>query len=104
MFDEGLVMLTENFVMLTEKEYEAYVIACLETEFGAEYPDPALFVTDEQQRFLDSRAPAADDRRGAPGRGAGGRGGRCPRRGAPRPGAGRLRPQPPGGDVRPGTG
>ena len=47
MFDE---------VTLTEAEYDAYVIACLETEFGAEYPDPADFVTDERQRFLDSRA------------------------------------------------
>jgi hypothetical protein len=42
--------------MLTSTEYDAYVIACLETEFEAEYPDPAEFVTDEHQRFLDSRA------------------------------------------------
>ena len=42
--------------MLTEAENEAYVIACLETDFDAEYPDPAEFVTDEHQRFLDSRA------------------------------------------------
>jgi hypothetical protein len=41
---------------LTATEYDAYVIACLETEFEAEYPDPAEFVTDEHQRFLDSRA------------------------------------------------
>ena len=46
MFDE---------VMLTPTEYEAYTIARLETEFGAEYPDPAAFVTDERQRFLDAR-------------------------------------------------
>ena len=38
------------------REYDAYVIACLETEFGAECLDPAEFVTDEHQRFLDSRA------------------------------------------------
>jgi hypothetical protein len=43
-------------VTLAVTEYDAYVIACLETEFGAEYPDPAAFVTDEHQRFLDSRA------------------------------------------------
>ena len=43
-------------VTLTAGEYDAYVIACLETEFGAEYPDPAEFVTDEHQRFLDSQA------------------------------------------------
>ena len=42
--------------MLTATEYAAYVIACLETEFGEEYPDPAAFVTDDHQRFLDSRA------------------------------------------------
>ena len=42
--------------LLTETEYDAYVIACHETEFDAEYPDPADFVSDEQQRFLDSRA------------------------------------------------
>ena len=46
MFDE---------VVLTLTEYEAYTIARLETEFGAEYPDPATFVTDERQRFLDAR-------------------------------------------------
>ena len=34
----------------------AFVIACHETEFGADYPDPAGFVPDERQRFLDSRA------------------------------------------------
>ncbi|MFL6097541.1 MAG: DUF222 domain-containing protein, partial [Blastococcus sp.] len=49
MFDDGTVM-------LTPPEYDAYVIACFETEFGAEYPDPADFVADESQRFLDSRA------------------------------------------------
>ena len=43
-------------VFLTETEYDAYTIARLETEFGADYPDPAGFVTDEHQRFLDSRA------------------------------------------------
>ena len=47
MFDEAY---------LTEVENEAYVIACLETDLDAEYPDPADFVTDEHQRFLDSRA------------------------------------------------
>lgn len=47
MFDE---------VVLTEAEYEAYVIACFETEFGADCPDPAGFVVDEHQRFLDSRS------------------------------------------------
>ena len=43
-------------VTLTATEHDAYVIACLETEFGAEYPEPAAFVTGENQRFLDSRA------------------------------------------------
>ena len=47
-FDDG--------VMLTATEYDAYVIAFLETDFWAEYPDPAAFVTDDHQRFLDSRA------------------------------------------------
>ena len=42
-------------VLLTQEEYEDYLIACHETEFGADYPDAALFVRDEQQRFLDSR-------------------------------------------------
>ena len=42
--------------MLTQAEYDAYVIACLETEFSTEYPDAAGFVRDEQQRFFDSRA------------------------------------------------
>src|SRR4051794_37660535 len=42
-------------VALTQEEYEDYLIACHETEFGADYPDAALFVRDEQQRFLDSR-------------------------------------------------
>jgi hypothetical protein len=46
----------EGEVVLTQEEYDALVIACLETEFGADYPDPADFVRDEQQRFLDSRA------------------------------------------------
>src|SRR4051794_12847045 len=46
----------DNDVVLTEEEYEHYVIACLETEFGADYPDPAGFVVDEHQRFLDARA------------------------------------------------
>ena len=42
-------------VTLTQEEYEDFLIACHETEFGADYPDAALFVRDEQQRFLDSR-------------------------------------------------
>ena len=42
--------------MLAPADYDAYVIARLETEFGAEMPDPADFVTDEFQRFLDARA------------------------------------------------
>jgi hypothetical protein len=42
-------------VVLTQEEYEDYLIACHETEFGTDYPDAALFVRDEQQRFLDSR-------------------------------------------------
>src|SRR5687768_3763419 len=46
----------ENDVVLTAAEYDAYVIARLETQFGAESPDPADFVADEQQRLLDSRA------------------------------------------------
>jgi hypothetical protein len=46
----------ENGVVLTAPEYDAYVIACLETQFGTESPDPADFVADEHQRFLDSRA------------------------------------------------
>src|SRR3954452_3675016 len=45
----------EEGVFLTEEEYEAFVIACHETEFGADLPDPAELVRDEQQRFLDSR-------------------------------------------------
>jgi hypothetical protein len=48
MIDDGPV--------LTQEEYEAYLIACYETELGADYPDATLFVRDEQQRFLDSRA------------------------------------------------
>jgi hypothetical protein len=46
----------EQETELTESEYDAFVIACLETEFGASYPDPADFVVDEHQRFLDARA------------------------------------------------
>lgn len=46
----------DHEVVLTAEEYDSFVIACLETQFGAEYPDPADFVRDEQQRFLDSRA------------------------------------------------
>jgi hypothetical protein len=42
--------------VLAAAEYDAYVIACLETQFGAEYPDAPDFVTDENQRFLDRRA------------------------------------------------
>ena len=42
-------------VVLTEAEYEAYLIACFESEFGAESPDPAGFVVDEHQRFVDAR-------------------------------------------------
>ena len=49
MFDD------EGVVMLTEAEYDAYVIAHLGTEYGEEMPDPADFVRDEHQRFLDSR-------------------------------------------------
>jgi hypothetical protein len=48
-------MFDEMIVELTAAEHDAYVIACLETEFDEEYPDPADFVTDERQRFLDSR-------------------------------------------------
>ncbi|TQN41537.1 uncharacterized protein DUF222 [Blastococcus colisei] len=46
----------DDVVVLTAAEYDAYVIACLETEFGADYPDAADFVRDEHQRFLDARA------------------------------------------------
>jgi hypothetical protein len=46
----------EDVVVLEPAEYDAYVIACLETQFGAEYPDAADFVADERQRFLDRRA------------------------------------------------
>lgn len=46
----------DDEVMLMPEEYDSFVIACLETEFGAEYPDPADFVRDDHQRFLDSRA------------------------------------------------
>ena len=46
----------DDVVELTETEYEAYVIACHETDFDADYPDAADFVTDEQQRFFDARA------------------------------------------------
>ena len=93
----------DDVVVLTETEYEAYVIACLETEFGADYPDPADFVVDEHQRFLDSRvrllSPArrTSTRRWRPGEDA------SRAEASPRPGAGRVRPQPPGGDVRPRT-
>ena len=45
----------DHEVMLTPEEYEDYLIACHETEFGADCPDAALFVRDERQRFLDSR-------------------------------------------------
>ena len=41
--------------MLTDEEYEAWSIACYDTPLGEDYPDAALFVRDEQQRFLDSR-------------------------------------------------
>jgi uncharacterized protein DUF222 len=47
--------MVEDGVFLTEEEYEAFVIACHETEFGADLPDPAELVRDERQRFLDSR-------------------------------------------------
>src|SRR4051794_3541119 len=46
----------DDEVVLTTEEYEDYLIACHETEFGADYPDALLFVRDEQQRFLDARA------------------------------------------------
>jgi Domain of unknown function (DUF222) len=46
----------DDVVVLTASEYDAYVIACLETQFGADYPDAADFVTDEHQRLLDGRA------------------------------------------------
>src|SRR4051794_35393791 len=49
MFDD------EGVVMLTDAEDDAYRIACLETEYGDDLPDPADFVRDENQRFLDSR-------------------------------------------------
>ena len=42
--------------VLTTEEYDSYVIACLETDFGAEYPDATDFVRDDHQRFFDSRA------------------------------------------------
>ncbi|TKJ28341.1 HNH endonuclease signature motif containing protein [Blastococcus sp. CCUG 61487] len=42
-------------VVLSMEEYADYLHACLETPFGDDYPDAALFVRDEQQRFLDSR-------------------------------------------------
>ena len=34
----------DEAVMLTDAEYDAFVIACLETDFDQEYPDPADFV------------------------------------------------------------
>ncbi|SFE51251.1 HNH endonuclease signature motif containing protein [Blastococcus tunisiensis] len=46
----------DNETVLTKGEYDSFVIACLETEFGGEYPDPIDFVRDDHQRFLDSRA------------------------------------------------
>ncbi|WP_104526366.1 DUF222 domain-containing protein [Blastococcus atacamensis] len=46
----------ESEVVLTMEEYHSYVIAFLEMDFDADYPDPADFVRDERQRFLDSRA------------------------------------------------
>jgi hypothetical protein len=49
-------MFDDDVVVLTQSEYDAYIIARLETEFDADCPDPADFVTDEHQRFLDSRA------------------------------------------------
>src|SRR3712207_6851334 len=53
----GRTMIERMFdeVILTEAEYDAYRIACLETELDSDYPDPAAFVTDEHQRFFDSR-------------------------------------------------
>jgi len=42
--------------VLTQEEYEQYLIARYETEFGDDSPDPALFVRDERQRFFDSRS------------------------------------------------
>src|SRR4051812_20827286 len=51
MFDDDA-----DLVTLTEEEYQAYVIDCHETPYPAdELPDPADFVADEQQGFLDSR-------------------------------------------------
>src|SRR5881227_3092523 len=47
-FDHGVVLMPE--------EYDSFVIARLETEFGGNLPHPADFVHDEHQRFLDSRA------------------------------------------------
>jgi hypothetical protein len=46
----------EDVGVLAPAEYDAYVIACLETQFGAEYPDAADFVADEHQSLLDHRA------------------------------------------------
>jgi hypothetical protein len=45
----------DDETQLTAEEYDSYVIARLETEFDGDFPDPADFVRDEQQRFLDSR-------------------------------------------------
>ena len=46
----------DDEVVLTAEEYDAYAIACFETEFGSDYPDASDFVTDEDQRFFDARA------------------------------------------------
>ena len=46
----------DDVVVLTAEEYDAYAIACFETEFGSDYPDASDFVTDEDQRFFDARA------------------------------------------------
>jgi len=46
----------DGVVMLTDEEFRAFVIACHETPYSVEeLPDPADFVRDEHQRFLDSR-------------------------------------------------
>jgi hypothetical protein len=45
----------DDVVTLTPEEDDAYVIACYETPNGEDYPDPADFVTDEYQRFLNAR-------------------------------------------------
>ena len=75
----------DDVVVLTETEYEAYVIACLETEFDADYPDRGRLRHRRAAALPRLPGPAADLRRRPPRRGGRGGPGRraAPRRRAP---------------------